>query len=122
MFNAHMRRRNRRSLYLCDLTMVPAMFWCDDDTADLKNSAIRITPGMKLHPSFMGFPNHKFKRIIIRNRCFPLFAGQPFAPGFNSRREKSVACRSDLNNHGIHSIPLVHIELPDEFCFLLFCT
>src|SRR6266481_8884769 len=77
----------------------------------LEYCTVGITPGMKLHASFMGFFNHEFQRIIKGNRRFSLLASEPFTPGFNSRREKSIAGRSHLNDYSIHTVSLVHIEL-----------
>src|SRR5450755_795014 len=88
---------------------------------DLENSAVWIAPGMKLHTSFMRFPDHKFERVIEWNRCLPLLACQPFTPGSKAGREKSITCRPYLHDHGIHAIALMHIELTNELCLLQIC-
>src|ERR1700676_1430093 len=98
--------------------MFPMFHYDGSIMAKLKYSPVRITPGMKFHSSFMCFRNHEFQRIIKWNRRFALLPGQPFTPGFNGGREKSIAGRSHLNDHGIHAVALVHVELANEFIFL----
>src|SRR5450432_3798356 len=104
-----------------NLFFMPSMFFISRRImTNLENRAIGITPGVELHASFMCFLNHEFQWIIKWNGRFPLFARQPLTPGFDIWRIKSITGRPYLNNHCIHSIALMHVELPDEFCFLFF--
>src|ERR1017187_5153509 len=105
---AYMIGRNRRTIMpdCCMAFMFPMFCYGCSIMAKLEYSSVRITPSMKFHSPFMGFINHEFERIIEWNGCFSLLSHQPFAPGFNGRREKSITCRTYLNNHRIHSIVL----------------
>src|SRR5450631_729811 len=90
--------------------------------ADLEYGPVGITPGMKFHSPLMCFCNHKFQRVIKRNRCFTLLTSQPLAPGFQCRRKKCVTCRPHLYDYSIHAVAQMHIQLADKFLLLQFST
>src|SRR5262245_40080231 len=73
---------------------------------------------MKLHSSFMGFFDHELKRVIIWKRSLSLFPGKPLTPGFKLRGVKRISGRPHLDDHRIHSITFVHVELANEFRLL----
>src|SRR5664279_504646 len=100
----------------------PLMFsmFCNNSSivSDLENRTVRITPGMKFHSTLMRLCDHEFQRIIKRYRCFPLLTIKPLAPGFQGRWKKCVTGWPHLYNYRIHSVALMHIQLPDKFLLL----
>src|ERR1700746_3662081 len=81
----------------------------------LENGTVWITPGMKFHAPLMSFCNHEFQRIIEWHGSLSLCAHQPLAPGLYIRRIKCITRGTYLNDHSIHSIALMHIQLTDKF-------
>jgi hypothetical protein len=86
--------------------------------SDLKDSPIGIAPGMEFHAPLMGLFDHELERIIIRSRRLALLSGKPLAPGFIGRRVEGIGSGPDLHHHGIHPVPFVHVQYPDEFQLL----
>src|SRR5688572_9347378 len=90
----------------------------DGCSTDIIICPVGIEPCMKLHSSFMGLLDHELKRVVVRMGRTTLPAGEPLAPGFQSRRIKCVGCGTDLHNNGVHSVLLVHVQLPYKFHLL----
>ena len=54
----------------------------DRGAVDVEYSAVGIQPGVEFHAAFVCFLDHELKRIVERNGCLSLFAGEEFTPGF----------------------------------------